>query len=262
MRQQHSAIPVMGVELEWYVLDANGVPISQDVRVAYLQAFSAAAQSLPLHSVSSERGRGQVEAALWHTDDVSAIPLWVDRLKAYAYEVAAAHGLQACFAAKPFAEDYGSGVHVHIHMQDVAGESLYWKRGDLLSPALAHSIGGLLAAMQDDLPVFAGSDEAYARYASGFDAPIAVNWGFNNRTTALRLPDGLGEARGLEAVLSAPPSTHRRIEHRVASAEADIEAVVLAILQAIEVGLRERIAPPPPVYGIAHVRDMQQLFKK
>jgi glutamine synthetase len=243
----------MGMEIEWYVLRGDGMPAHDDQRTAYLEACAVAMQSLPLHSLNAERGKGQVEAALWHTKDVCAIPEMVEALKERATEVAVACNMQACWAAKPFSHQHGSGVHVHIHLQDAAGELLYWKRGESLSPALAYSIGGLLASMQDDMPVFAGSEAAYARYAAGFDAPIAANWGVNNRTTAIRLPDGLGGIQGLEAVLASPPSAHRRIEHRVASSEADIESVLAAILRGVERGLLERIIPPQAVHGNAYI---------
>jgi glutamine synthetase len=263
LRTQHNAIPVIGVELEWYVLQADGKPIADAERIDYLQALALLMEeeSLPLHSLNAERGKGQVEAALWHTSELHALVKTLHRLKSLAHLVAENRGLQTCFAAKPFSEDYGSGLHVHIHLQDAKEESLYWKKGDTLSPALAHSIGGLLASMHGDVPIFAGSEAAVARYAAGFDAPIAANWGLNNRTTALRLPDGLGDVQGLDAVLASPPSTHRRIEHRVASSEADMEAVLVAILQGIETGLRNHTSPPPPVHGITTTMGGLEMFR-
>ena len=252
LRHEHQAIPVIGVELEWTLLEAkDSQPASSAIRDHYLAALREATGSLPIYSINSEQGRGQVEAALWHTRDIEALVKAFEALKQHAQEVAASLKLAACFLAKPYADDFGNGLHVHIHLEEEAGNNLYWKREEELSPALNHSIGGLLATMRHDLPVFAGSEAAMARYVPGFNAPTTVSWGMNNRTTALRIPDGLGLVQGMEAVLASKPTPSKRIEHRVASAEASFPQVLTKILNAIEHGLKEKCLAPSAVHGDA-----------
>ena len=81
----------------------------------------------------------------------------------------------------------------------------------------------------------------------------------NNRTTALRIPDGLGLVSGMEAVIATPPSAYKRIEHRVASAEASFPHVLEALLRGIDHGLTERIPAPDPTHGEACGRDRSAL---
>lgn len=143
----------------------------------------------------------------------------------------------ANFAAKPLADQPGSGLHVHIHLEDVAGNSLYYKKDEVISDALKWSIGGLLANMKADMDVFAPAPASRARFVPGGTAPTTVSWGANNRTCAIRLPD-----------VGAPK---RHIEHRVAGADAEAEAVLACILRGIYRGLSEKIEPPAQTYGEA-----------
>jgi glutamine synthetase len=254
LKRDYGVTPIIGAELEWTVLD-RGEAASNMQRIAYLTALRTATASLPIHSMGIEQGRGQVEAALWHTSDIVGLITAMQALRECAEMVATSLALTACFNAKPFADDYGNGLHVHMHLADASGENLYWKREGELSPHLNHSIGGLLATMQEHLPIFAGSEAAYGRFVVGYNAPTATNWGMNNRTTALRIPDGLGMVTGMDAVLATPPSSFKRIEHRVSSAEAVFSEVLNAIMQGIEQGLSDGITAPAPVYGELHAME-------
>lgn len=244
----------MGLELEWYVIDqATGSGVDDLIRSEYLVALKARCvqTSLPLYSYGTEDGHGQVEAALPHRRDLHELITDTARLRDLAHMSAQAMGLEALFTAKPFARDYGSGLHVHLHLESPDGTWLYHKQGEELSEPLSHSIGGLLATMEAALPIFAGVPEAFARYTPGWNAPVNASWGSNNRSTALRLPDTSGAQQGMEAILAHPPTTARRIEHRAASAQADVGAVIVAILEGISHGLEHHTHAPAPVHGDA-----------
>lgn len=255
LKQDRDIIPVLGLELEWYLLTPGGQPASDEERRSYLSALQQEAEQagVSLHSLDIEDGPGQVEMGLLPTSDLAALIAHSHQMRHLASRVAKSQQLTASFVAKPFPGHYGSGLHVHIHLEDTAGEWLYHKRGDQLSEALNYSLGGLLATMPDHLSVFAGDDgeEALARFAPGFHAPTTVSWGMNNRTTALRLPHSTGLASGVNALLQAHPQHHKRIEHRVASSQADEQSVIDAILAGIMKGLDERLCAPPPIYGNA-----------
>ncbi|MEL6750880.1 MAG: glutamine synthetase, partial [Pseudomonadota bacterium] len=69
-------------------------------------------------------------------------------------------------------------------------------------------------------------------------APTRANWGDNNRSVALRLP--------------AAPEQARRIEHRVAGADANPYLVLACILQGMMDGLAAGTEPPPALTGNAY----------
>ncbi len=248
------------IEIEWYLLQ-NGLPASNDIRAIYIEQLKIAFANLKLHSVEAETSMGQVEAALNHTDNMAQLVVDATILRDIAHSIASHMQLEACFKAKPFEQAHGSGLHVHVHLEDLAAEQLFWVQEDCqttygLSAHLGFALAGLLAHMQRDLAIFAGNDAAMQRYEPNFNAPTNVSWGFNNRTTALRLPDNVGHAIGLEAILQMRnhPQLRRfkRIEHRVSSAEADISATLEAILLAINNGITEQLIPKTPTHGNAH----------
>ena len=76
------------------------------------------AQELPLRTLMSEYAPGQYEITLLHRDD--ALRAIDDALlfKRLIRGVALRHGLTACFMAKPFADQAGSGMHMHVSVQD------------------------------------------------------------------------------------------------------------------------------------------------
>ena len=172
-------------------------------------------------------------------------------VKALAHEVAAQRGAVCDFSAKPYASDYGSALHLHVHVENEQGENLFYKRDDALSDALRFAVSGLLAAMPDDMHVFAPQHESKARFVAGFHAPVNTSWGFNNRTTALRIPDGTNHCVGVKQIAALVPTHYRRIEHRVAGADADVDAVIVAVLRGVCAGLLDQQEPPEPIYGDA-----------
>ena len=103
---------------------------------------------------------------------------------------------------------------------------------------LRHAIGGLIETMADLTLVFAPHLNSYRRLRAGSLAPTQAAWGYENRTAAILVPGG--------------PSAARRIEHRVAGADANPYLVLAAILGAAERGIGEAKQPPAPVSGNAY----------
>jgi glutamine synthetase len=259
LQRDHDCIPVVALEIEWYVTDADHQPVLPSMRDRYLTELAKQCASLPIHSINSEDGAGQVEAALLPTRSIEQLIEQYTELQRIALHTAHSFGWQTDFTAKPFPDQHGSGIHLHVHLENETAQLLFWKEHDTLSPHLAHSISGLLRHMQHDLAIFAGSASAMARYVAGYHAPTTVSWGMNNRTTALRLPDSMGHVAGMDAILAAGSSTDirrfKRIEHRVASSEAILIDVITAILAAIYDGLQHPMPPPPPIYGDASLAE-------
>jgi glutamine synthetase len=82
---------------------------------------------------------------------------------------------------------------------------------------------------------------AYRRIRPDSLAPTHANWGWDNRSTFIRVPRERGEAT--------------RIEIRVADGAANPYLAIAAVLAAGAHGLRESLRPPLPVDGDAYRAD-------
>ena len=252
--------PVMAVELEFYLLDRardaqgrpqpavqmNGVrPGSPQVYGVYelehLQPFlddlyaACEVQGLPVRTAISEYAPGQLELTLLHrVDALQAIDEGI-RYKRLVKGVANRHGLQACFMAKPFGDQAGSGLHLHVSLADAEGNNLYASEDPQGTPLLRHSIGGMLHRMLDALAIFCPNANSYRRFQANSYAPLAKSWGVNNRSVSLRVPGG--------------PASSRHIEHRICGADANPYLAAAAILAAIHEGIRDERDPGPAIVG-------------
>ncbi len=144
------------------------------------------------------------------------------------------------FSAKPFANQPGSAIHIHISLHNTKGDHLYKKINNQESDILLWSIGGLCKNMKNSMKYFAPSEKSLLRYKfPSYETPTVVSWGKDNRTTAIRIP---------QTTLSP---NNRRIEHRVPCSDANPKKVIEVILNSIDYGLKNKIQPPEPIYGIA-----------
>lgn len=234
--------PVIATEIEFYLPCHPGE--GRDPVAVFIERLKQQSQDkswLPAFAgMTKERGENQWEVSLHPQRDVSLLIQQTETLKASLI----AQG--ADFSAKPFPDRPGSGLHIHVHLEDASGANVYYKKDAEISDALKWSISGLLATMRDYLPVFVPTESSRARFQPGGNAPTTISWGANNRTVAVRLPD-----------IGAP---RRHIEHRVAGADADIGKVVEAVLAGIAYGLEHRSDPGPQTYGDAS--DAQYALEK
>ena len=140
----------------------------------------------------------------------------------------------ATFMAKPFIEHSANGLHVHLSLVDRDGANQLAADETLMG----HAIAGLQATMAEGMLLFAPNANSYRRLRPWSYAPLAPSWGHNNRTVALRIPAG-------------PPAA-RRIEHRVAGADANPYLVLAAVLAGVHHGLSRKLAPGPATQGNAY----------
>ena len=193
------------------------------------------AAGVPLLRIEKERGLHQFEIITTITTPEHL----VQSLRS-ARTIIEARGLEAersvNFAAKPFADQPSSGLHLHLHLSDAEGLNVYHKTEEWTSDWLRFSLGGLLADLPQAMPVFFPNPEDYARLNDLDHVPKIAGWGVNNRYCALRIP-------------MEPDLYHKRIEHRVPCANADPEAAIAAMLRGVLLGLRERIEPPAQEHG-------------
>ncbi len=260
--------PVTATELEFYLvdptskhprppcspitgkrLDADGV-LSID-EIDHFDEFvndvyaACAAQGVPADAAISENGVGQFEINLLHCADPLRCADDALFFKRIVKGVARKHGYAATFMARPYGDRAGSGMHVHFSLLDGDGVNVFDNGDERGSEVLRHAVGGVLAGMAECTLLFAPHFNSYRRLRAGTHAPTAVAWGYENRTTALRIPGGAPAAR--------------RIEHRVGGADANPYLVLAAVLGAALIGIEERIEPAAPVRGNAYALELPHL---
>ena len=250
---------VMATELEFYLLDADasrnqvGAPkvpgtdrVQPGAQVYHpddlyeIEGFlndvydCCEAQNIPAESTISEYAPGQFEINLKHVDDTVLACDHAVLLKRIVKAIARQHGFIACFMAKPFAEDSGNGLHVHMSLVDRSGKN-YFSQGkeSMASPPfsarLRHAVGGLLKLMPEATLLGAPNANSYRRLRPGVYAPIEPNWGVNHRSVAVRIPQSDQE--------------NLRFEHRTAGADANPYLVTAAIVASVHYGLKNRCDP-------------------
>lgn len=224
---------VAASEIEFYLFGSHERELSE-----FWQEVKATCSKfgIEVFKIEKERGHEQYEISLAPSGP-EKIAHDTELLKEIVKNTAKKYSFTASFEAKPLADDYGSGLHIHIHLEDANKKNQFFKNDVEISNTLKYALGGLLLWMPDTMPIFAPKEESYKRFIYGSNAPLTVSWGANNRTTALRLPDSAHD--------------NKRIEHRVAGADADVSQVIYTILCAIHYGLATHALPDGQVYGDA-----------
>jgi len=251
--------PVVATELEFYLLD----PDPSDVRVAVpkipgtnrtqpgtqvyhpddlfeVEEFLddvyewCDAQNIPAEAAISEYSAGQFEINLHHVDDPVLACDHAVLLKRIIKAAARKHGFIACFMAKPFEEDAGCGLHVHMSIVDKNGANYFSGDKDKLalppfSAQLRHAVGGMLKIMPEATLIGAPNANSYRRLRPEMFAPVEPNWGVNHRVVSIRIPES--DAGNL------------RFEHRTSGADANPYLVMAAIVAGVHHGLKNKIDP-------------------
>ncbi|PZU51261.1 MAG: glutamine synthetase [Sphingomonas sp.] len=254
-------VPVVACELEYYLVDAKrgrdgsirlprsvltgrepagtqvyGLPELEELAPFLRDLWAACdAQEIPLEGAISEAAPGQLELTLLHKADALRAADEAVAYKRAAKGVARRHGCEASFMAKPWSDRAGSGLHLHVSVEDGEGRNLMASEDPAGNPLLRHAIGGMKSLLADSMAIFAPNANSYRRFRNESYAPIAANWGVNNRTVALRVPAG--------------GAASRHVEHRVAGADANPYLALAAMLAGVHHGITARIDPGEPTTG-------------
>jgi len=210
-------------------------PIFEDV-YRYCEA-----QELDVDTLIHEAGAAQVEINFMHGDPLEMADQ-AFLFKRTVRQAALRHGVYATFMAKPIEQQPGSAMHIHQSVEAVDGS------GNLFSTAdgghtplfLAH-IAGLQAFLPKGMPLLAPNVNSYRRLSRVWMAPINVQWGEENRTTGLRVPD-------------AGPAA-RRVENRLPGADANPYLAIALSLACGYLGMVQGLKPTTPVNGSAYGPD-------
>lgn len=266
--RQQQLTPVVAFELEFYLTRLTNnqleVPRFSTTNLAFagesiyslseLEEFdgflnavyeTCALQDIPLDTALGESGAGQFEINLKHSADPLKAADDAVLLKRVIKGIARQHGYVATFMAKPYADFAGSGMHTHFSLQDADGSNVFDNGTTEGSPTMLHAVAGLLEGLIPCAALFAPHLNSYRRLQPETHAPTQVAWGYENRTTAIRIPGG--------------PNAGRRIEHRVAGADANPYVVLAAILAAALRGMDSQATPPAALQGNAYTAKTAKL---
>ena len=194
---------------------------------------AAQAMDLPLDGLLKELGPGQYELNLYHLDDPVQVADNMQLCKRLIKGVAQKHGYIASFMAKPFGDQDGNGLHTHTSLLDKDGNNIFDNSGDEGTDMLRHAVAGLADTMAESMLIFAPHLNSYRRFRPGSHIPVAPTWGYENRDASLRIPNGNPVAR--------------RIEHRVAGADANPYLIQAVILAGILHGITNKLEAAPPI---------------
>jgi glutamine synthetase len=177
----------------------------------------------------------QYEINLHHSDALDAADraFW---LRAAVKDMAAQHGLIATFMGKPFNDQGGSGFHIHVSL-DRDGENAFAGLGEPggVTPELRAFLAGVIQHAPALMAFLNPTINAYRRLVPDSLAPTHANWGWDNRTTFVRVPP---EREGAT-----------RLEIRVGDASANAHLAIAAVLYAGLHGLQDQLEPPAPMEG-------------
>jgi glutamine synthetase len=207
-------------------------PIFEDV-YAWCEA-----QEIDVDGMTHESGAAQMEINFAHGDplDLADEAFLFKRTLRHA---ALKHDIYATFMAKPMEREPGSSMHIHQSVVDArTGQNLFAEGEEGYADLFLAHIAGLQKFLPQCMPLLAPNVNSYRRLRRFSTAPINVHWGTENRTVGLRVP------------ASAPES--RRIENRIAGADANPYLAIAASLACGYVGMVQKLEPTKPISGSAY----------
>ncbi|MBI2380065.1 MAG: glutamine synthetase [Gammaproteobacteria bacterium] len=195
------------------------------------------AQDLNVDTLIHESGAAQMEINFLHGNALELADQ-VFLFKRTVREAALRHEIYATFMAKPMQNEPGSAMHIHQSVVDKDGNNIFTNADGSHSPLFLSYIAGLQKYMPAAMSFFAPNVNSYRRIARYTSAPINVQWGHDNRTVGLRVPES--EPRGT------------RIENRVVGADANPYLALAATLACGYLGIEEGLTPREPCEADAY----------
>jgi glutamine synthetase len=196
------------------------------------------AQGIDIDTLTHEAGAAQMEMNFNHGPALDLADQ-AFLFKRTVREAGLRHRVYATFMAKPMEGQPGSSMHIHQSVRDAkTGANLFAQKCGKDTKLFLSHIAGLQKYLPAVMPLLAPNVNSYRRLTRHSDAPINTHWGYDNRTVGLRVPH------------SEPGD--RRVENRVAGADANPYLAVAASLACGYLGMTQRPKPRAPVEGSAY----------
>ena len=246
--------PIVGPELEFFLLEPDSeVPRGYRRHVDQLSMIYTvgpqadpggvvramterlAEVGLEASAVHHEFMNSQYEINLRRADALTAADR-AFRLKSAVKDMAAQRGLVATFMGKPFNDQGGSGMHLHLSLNR-DGHNAFDAPGEDhgVAGALHAFVAGVLAHAPALMAFLNPTVNAYRRLQPDALAPTRADWGWDNRSAFIRIPPERGDGT--------------RLEIRAGDGAANPYLAIAAVLAAGEDGIRAAMTPPPPLSG-------------
>lgn len=255
--------PVVAPEMEFFLVAPNTDPAKEIEPMlgrsgrpaAARQAYSMSAvdeygpviddiydyaelQGFEIDGITQEGGAGQLEINLRHGDPVKLADE-VFFFKRAIREAALKHNCFATFMAKPIADEPGSAMHIHHSILDTkTGANIFSGPDGTETEAFYHFIAGLQNHLPSVFALMAPYVNSYRRYVKDHAAPINLEWGRDNRTTAIRVP--------------VSDHLSKRVENRLAGMDCNPYLGIAASLACGYLGLQQKRQPSAMFEGDAY----------
>ena len=238
----------VGTELEFFLLDPDtkrpkdkGIQVYSLERAAQLEHVLGpirrhlTACGIPVEQSNPEYASGQVEVNIRYDDPLISADRVV-MFRSLVKQIANQHGYLATFMPKPFINESGSGFHCHYSLW--RGEKNIFSNNGKLSEEGKHFIGGFQKYMHDSTICGSMNVNGYRRKEPYTFCPTNNTWGYDNRSTAIRVIEG------------SEAST--RLEKRDAGADCNPYLRIAADIASGLDGLEQKISPTKVTVGDAY----------
>lgn len=149
-------------------------------------------------------------------------------------------GLHVTFMPKPFFGENGSGMHVHQSLGSIAeGNNAFYAKGETydLSSIAQSFVAGQMAHIRAMNAIINPTVNSYKRLVVGYEAPVNVAWGQQNRSALIRVP----------RLTPAQAARGARIELRCADPSANPYLAFAVMLAAGLDGIKKGMVAPAPL---------------
>jgi glutamine synthetase len=229
------------VDGKWEPVDSSlcfstiGMTVSQDYVDGLVEALER--QEIAVDQYYAELGPGQQELTTGHAPALVAADTQV-LTRETIRGVAAARGLVASLAPKPWPDAAGNGCHIHFSLWDRdSGRNRFYAGGQPLSDEGRAFTAGLLAHLPGLCGLTVPSFNSYRRISPQTWSGAYTCWGFDNREAPLRVPSVF---RGMEEA-----STN--VELKAADASCNPYLALGGMIAAGLDGLERGLELPEPV---------------
>lgn len=220
MHKSHDLLLYQVYQTEWYEAVAN----------------MCEPLGIKLAKMHEEIGGGFMEACIAAGEDLQPADQ-LSLLKTFIRALAMRQGKSVTYMPRWSESADSQSIHIHISLKHENGKSVFYdqKTNNNMSQTFLHFIGGLQKHCGDLTLLFLPTVNSYRRFAPGTFAPPSLGWGFENRSTALRV---VGH-----------DTNSLRVENRLPGADTNPYLTMAATLAAGLAGIRDKIEPWPEVMG-------------
>lgn len=233
--------PVVATELEFYLCTPEWQPVQEHIQYSSLtdalelesvladMRAALAGAGIEVEGSNAEYGPGQIEINTAPSDAMTAADNTA-LFKSIVKQVAVQHGLRATFMPKPWAEQSGSGMHVHTSLTADGANAFASSADGEPNELMLKWMGGLLEHASAMTLLGAPTSNGPKRIRPYTFAPTHITWGLDNRTVLARC-------------IAESGSAANRVEFRSAGADANPYLLIAGLLAAGADGIERNLDP-------------------